>query len=311
MRDVFISYSRRNSRRAARIVRDLEDHGITVWQDIVELTPGVSTHKTIEAGIEDARYFCFLISTPSLESYYVREVEFEQAFTRLIEERRSSYILPVVIDRVDSNKIPRRIRHLYRVDMTSRSAYSKNMRELVKTIRGSNNFTGEKWFKNLNISNLGEPCGEHPVAQMSTLGMAYKIIWDGGTVIRVDVYNNGRHVHYKKFTYDSDGRVIENRMFSPDGNGGWHVVDDVWYYEYDPKTGVRSRKIMRYDGEATYRFVMYTPDGLAIEERVATDPGRDPDRSYKYSLKVFDYDTDQNQIGYTLYDAEGELIDED
>ena len=69
--------------------------------------------------------------------------------------------------------------------------------------------------------------------------MCYCIVSDKDITERIDVYKNGQKIHYKEFRYDNLGRVIENAMYSPDKKGGWHIIDDVWYYEYDPATGRR------------------------------------------------------------------------
>lgn len=60
---------------------------------------------------------------------------------------------------------------------------------------------------------------------MPPTGACYCIISNNEVVDQVDVYKDGQKVHYKK--YDNVGRVIENAMYSPDGNGGWHIIDDI------------------------------------------------------------------------------------
>ncbi|MEU7919358.1 toll/interleukin-1 receptor domain-containing protein [Micromonospora zamorensis] len=57
MPDIFLSYSRRNRRFIDRLVADLEDHGIEVWQDVLELGVGDPVHKSIESAISESRFF--------------------------------------------------------------------------------------------------------------------------------------------------------------------------------------------------------------------------------------------------------------
>lgn len=97
MRDVFLSYSRKNAKAVQRIAADMEDQGISVWLDSIELTVGERFHRSIERGIEECRFFCIILSDASMASYYVREIEFEQAFARMVVERRESFILPIVL----------------------------------------------------------------------------------------------------------------------------------------------------------------------------------------------------------------------
>lgn len=62
MRDVFLSYSRKNARVVQRIAADLEDQGISVWLDTIELTVGDRFHRSIEQGIAECRFFCIVLS---------------------------------------------------------------------------------------------------------------------------------------------------------------------------------------------------------------------------------------------------------
>lgn len=309
MHDIFISYSRKNSRFISRVVADLEDHGITYWLDTIELNVGDSTHRSIEKGIESSRFFCLAISNHSMRSYYVRKIEFEQAFTRMIANKRDSYILPIIIQKT-SEPLPNRIEHIFRLDFTNRRVYSKNMRELVRKIRGtSGGYSGQRWFKGLNISNLGEPVGVGPTTQKASIGHSYCMHWVNGVVTRVDVFTNGKLANYKEFGFDKLGRVIENKMYSPDGAGGWGVIEDVWYYRYDPRTGLRSEKIIKFLGENTSRVVSYDEQGYAIDERIETEPGMNPDRQFPYVRKVFEYDTDGNAMGEQWFDSNGDRIE--
>ncbi|MGX9890901.1 toll/interleukin-1 receptor domain-containing protein [Streptomyces sp. NPDC002276] len=308
MHDLFISYSRRNATFVNRLAADLEDHGLDVWLDTIEITVGDSVHKTVEQGIRDSRFFCFALSPAALDSFYVREVEFEQAFSRMVAGRREGYILPVVVQSLVGD-VPDRIAHLHRLDFTKRKLYAQNVKSMVDKIRGvDGDYSGSRWYKGLNISNLGQPAGVGPTSQKASLGMSYNIKWNSGVVSRVDVYNNGALAHYKEFEYDNRGRVVANKMYSPDGSGGWAVRDDVWYYAYDLKTGVRATKTMRYLGEATARVVQYDSLGRPTVEEIVTDAGRTPDRSFPYGRKVFDYDVDGNPVGELWFDQNGKGI---
>lgn len=160
----------------------------------------------------------------------------------------------------------------------------------------------------MNISNLGQPVGVGPTSQKASLGSSYRIHWDSGTVTRVDVYDNGVLAHFKEFEYDKQGRVVANKMYSPDGAGGWAIRDDVWYYTYDPRTSVRATKTMRFLGEATARVVHYDVDGRAIKEEIVTAAGRVPDRHFPYASKTFAYDADGNPVGERWFDSSGREV---
>jgi|GEM_PF-6836133 len=125
----------------------------------------------------------------------------------------------------------------------------------------------KEWYKDLDISLEGKPVGINQINDVLSIGVCYCIFSSDNIVEQVDVYKDHQKIHYKKFRYDNLGRVIENVMYSPDGNGGWHIIDDVWYYEYDPETGLRSKKTMKMLGASTAREVLYDKDGSRIRER--------------------------------------------
>lgn len=125
----------------------------------------------------------------------------------------------------------------------------------------------ERWYKDLDISLSGKPTGIEQIDTMPSSGLCYCIVSKDNAVERVDVYEDGKKINYKKFEYDDYGRVIENKMYSPDGNGGWHNIDDIWYYEYDPETGLRTKKVIRMPGSTTALEILYDEHGNRTSER--------------------------------------------
>jgi hypothetical protein len=130
--------------------------------------------------------------------------------------------------------------------------------------------SGEQWYKDLDISLKGQPVGIEQIDKILLKGSCYCIVSQDGVIDRVDMYKDGQRIHYKKFGYDNLGRVIENTMYSPDDNGNWHVADDIWYYEYHQKTGLRTKKIMRMPGSSTVREISYDGQGNRTSETVTT-----------------------------------------
>ncbi|MEV5967309.1 toll/interleukin-1 receptor domain-containing protein [Kribbella sp. NPDC051952] len=304
--DLFIAYSRRNTRFVNRLVEDLKSHHIDVWLDTIELEVGDLFNLKIEEAIENSRYFCLAISPGALASYYVRQVEFESAFAILVRDKRESFILPILVQPVTS-PLPARLRGRQYLDFTKRNCYSENMRKLARKVGlPSDSFSGSRWYKSLEISPLGQPTGIGSLTQIAPTGSSYCIYWEEGVVQRVDVLQNAKLINFKEFIYDAKGRVVENRMYSPDGSGGWHIEEDVWYYTYDPKTGRRSKKYMKYQGARSGRELTYNQDGRQIEENIITESG-EPDASYGYARKLFEY-TDNDAVIERWYDYDANLI---
>ena len=130
------------------------------------------------------------------------------------------------------------------------------------------NPNNEQWYKDLDISIEGTPTGIDRLDNISPTGLYYCIVTQNNIIERVDMYENGKRIHYKKFRYDKFGRVIENMMYSPDRNGGWHIVDDIWYYVYDEESGLRLKKIMRMPNSTTGREILYDKDGNRVKETI-------------------------------------------
>jgi hypothetical protein len=125
----------------------------------------------------------------------------------------------------------------------------------------------EQWYQDLDITSKGKPVGIERIDKMLSNGLCYCIISDGDVIERVDVYKDGLRVNYKKFNYDDLGRVVENMMYSPDGNGGWHNVDDIWYYAYNETSELRQKKTIKMPGATTAREILYDENGSRISEK--------------------------------------------
>ena len=128
----------------------------------------------------------------------------------------------------------------------------------------------EQWYKDLDISIKGKPTGIEQISAILPSGLCYCIVSKDKVIGRVDVYEDGKKTHYKKFKYDNLGRVIENKMYSPDGNGGWHNVDDIWHYVYNEESGLRQKKIIKMPSATTAREILYDEQGNRTNERIIT-----------------------------------------
>lgn len=303
--DVFICYSRRNSGFVKRLVSDLRENHIHVWLDTIELEVGDLVHYTIEQAIESSRYFCIVISAAAMQSYYVRKVEFETAFTRLAREHRDSFILPVMYQRVE--ELPTRLAGRHYLNFSSSRRYAENVRRLVKKIKlSSDTFTGARWFKAFEILPFGDIVGIGTQSQAAATGGSVCIHYQDGIVTKIDIYQNSRMVNYKRFTFDDQGRVHENMMYEPSSTGGWQYID-TWRYYYDPTTGRRLRKVIDKPGARSRQEIYYDGHNRQTEERIVTLDGP-PDTSYGFTRKVFAYSQTGDVLSETWYGADGHEI---
>lgn len=96
MPDMFLSYSRRDKRKADRLVKDLRAHGIAVWFDENEILVGHSIVDRVYDGIRNSTFLAVLLTPHSIRSKWVKE-ELTFARTREIEEGKV-VVLPLLFE---------------------------------------------------------------------------------------------------------------------------------------------------------------------------------------------------------------------
>lgn len=305
--DVFICYSRRNSRFVNRLAADLTEHMLDVWLDTAEIQVGDLPHQSIERGIETSRYFCFVISDASLQSYYAHRIEFETAFAKMVRDRREDFILPIIW-RHPQEEMPLRLAARQYLDFSRSHSYTDNVRKLAKKINIHNeSLTGERWYKAFEISPLGQITGISPLSQAAATGGSVHIFYDDGVVCLIEIYLNGKLVNYKRFTFDELGRVHENLMYERiDDSTEWRYID-TWRYYYDSVSGRRVRKVIDKPGARSRREIYYDGHNRATEERIVTLDGP-PDKSYGYSRKCFVYSPIGDVVETLCFDIQDNRI---
>jgi hypothetical protein len=93
---VFISYSRKDAGFVDKLSLALTEHNVKVWKDDMKIIAGDSLSGRIKSGIENASYFCIVLSHDSLNSKWVQE-EINEALVRETEQK-GIVILPIVLD---------------------------------------------------------------------------------------------------------------------------------------------------------------------------------------------------------------------
>ena len=123
----FLSYSREDTAKQKRIVRELRERGINVWVDIENLTPGTPTwEREIEKAIRGSTGIVVLLSPESNNSEWVRrEISFG--------EQHRKRIFPVLIEGDDHTSTPLRLVSHQRVDL--RTKFESGLDELAIAIK--------------------------------------------------------------------------------------------------------------------------------------------------------------------------------
>ena len=123
----FVSYSREDTVKQKRIVRELRERGINIWVDIENLTPGTPTwEREIEKAIRGTTGIVVLLSPESNNSEWVRrEISFG--------EQHRKRIFPVLIEGDDFASTPLRLANHQRVDL--RTKFESGLDELATALK--------------------------------------------------------------------------------------------------------------------------------------------------------------------------------
>lgn len=123
----FMSYSREDTVKQRRIIRELRERGINIWVDVENLVPGTPTwEREIERAIRGATGIIVLLSPESNNSEWVRrEISFG--------EQHRKRIFPVLIEGDDNTSTPLRLTNHQRVDL--RTKFESGLDELALAIK--------------------------------------------------------------------------------------------------------------------------------------------------------------------------------
>lgn len=123
----FMSYSREDTAKQRRVIKELRERGVNIWVDIENLTPGTPTwEREIEKAIRGATGIIVLLSPESNNSEWVRrEISFG--------EQHRKRIFPVLIEGDDHTSTPLRLANHQRVDL--RTKFESGLDELANAIK--------------------------------------------------------------------------------------------------------------------------------------------------------------------------------
>ena len=112
-----------------------EEWGIDVWVDEWEMTPGDLLADKVFDGIERADAFVIVLSENSINSSWVKE-EINSAV--MGKNDKGMRIIPVVLDGLNRNRLPRFVRGLYYMRWNS-DEHIDAASEVARIIRGDEN----------------------------------------------------------------------------------------------------------------------------------------------------------------------------
>lgn len=151
----FMSYSREDTVKQRRIVRELRERGLNIWVDVENLTPGTPTwEREVEKAIRGAMGIVVLLSPESNNSEWVRrEISFG--------EQHRKRIFPVLIEGDDFTSTPLRLANHQRVDL--RTKFESGLDELAAALKDYIDIKQEIATQTLSRPNVVKPTPISPV----------------------------------------------------------------------------------------------------------------------------------------------------
>ncbi|MBN1508653.1 MAG: toll/interleukin-1 receptor domain-containing protein [Sedimentisphaerales bacterium] len=132
---VFISYAHEDKEIAKRLVRQLEDAGLEVWDDS-SILPGDNWAEKISQALKESQAMVVLVSAAALDSEWVRR---EIDFALGTKEYRGR-LIPVFVgprDDIPEDKLPWILRRLHGVELTEQ-AEEESLEQVVNALSHAN-----------------------------------------------------------------------------------------------------------------------------------------------------------------------------
>jgi hypothetical protein len=134
---IFISYSRKDSTFAQKLIKDLKRADIRIWIDILEIGNDSATEgeiiDAIEPGIRGSDYLALILSSRANESYWV---ERELRIARLYQVHRNPIVVMALT--IDSTAVPDALTSyspLVRIDFSDPQLYGSSVSQIIDRVR--------------------------------------------------------------------------------------------------------------------------------------------------------------------------------
>ncbi|HET9908543.1 MAG TPA: toll/interleukin-1 receptor domain-containing protein [Anaerolineales bacterium] len=127
MKQIFISYSRKDIDFARKLTNSFIDQELDSWIDWDDIPPSVDWMMQIQKGIEETNVFLFLVSPDSLSSRVCRQ-EIEYAV------KNGKRIIPIILRDIEMHQAYEPITHLNWIFFRDADPYENSLEKLVTAI---------------------------------------------------------------------------------------------------------------------------------------------------------------------------------
>jgi predicted nucleotide-binding protein len=112
MADLFVSYARSDSPVVRKVIRALEQEGLSVWYDAANLEAGQDWAREIEGALKSARAIVAFLSKNSVQSLWVTR-EIQHALQNKVR------LIPVLLPGADWADLPVELRHIHALNLNT------------------------------------------------------------------------------------------------------------------------------------------------------------------------------------------------
>lgn len=114
MTEVFLSHASRDHRKARRLKKVVEDHGVSVWFSPHSIRGAQAWQDEIGAALGCCDWFMILITPSAVKSMWVRR-ELEYA---LAQQRYDGHIIPLIFKQCDVEPLSWALPQIQAIDFT-------------------------------------------------------------------------------------------------------------------------------------------------------------------------------------------------
>jgi hypothetical protein len=259
--DLFVCYSRRDSRFVDRLCQALVTYHVRLWRDTKNLEVGDHFISSITDAIDRSRFFGLVVSPHALKSTFIERVEIRTAMTRAISVRGNAFILPLLLKR-PATPLPSYLAGLHHLDFTSNKNFMSNTDTLARRVLlDDERFTGALIYKSIDVTSSGTLIGVgEPVETIPTQSPSFRLYYEDGVVRFMELFEGARLTAFKSVMHDALGRVSEITLYKD------NQIVDTWRYIYDEVTGLRRSKLVVKPGQHPHRRIEYDDLGKKVRE---------------------------------------------
>ncbi|MBC7878466.1 MAG: toll/interleukin-1 receptor domain-containing protein [Anaerolineales bacterium] len=158
MKQLFISYSRKDTEFARQLTKSFSTQNLEAWVDWQDIPPSVDWMKEIQMGIEQADIFVLIVSPDSIRS----DVCAQEVTHAVLNGKR---IIPVIAGEIDAKDAPATITHLNWIFfLNSHGTYENAFEKLITAVR--TDYDWVQTHRRLQVNALDWVNGKHETSYL-------------------------------------------------------------------------------------------------------------------------------------------------